>query len=80
MTKDLGRVDYYEKDGKWIVFGRICGVIATYNSEKEAMKRMIEEIQNKITPESTMKMRRAFSYGEGQNATQVHSGYYRSGG
>ena len=44
------------------------------------MKRMIEEIQNKITPESTMKMRRAFSYGEGQNAVQVHSGTYRSGG
>lgn len=78
---DIGRLDVRENDeGEWEVYTYKVGVLATFDTEKEATQDMIARIQDKFTPGATKHMRRAFSYGEGQKATQVHSGWFRSGG
>ena len=78
---DIGRVDIRENnEGKWEVYTRVVGILATFDTEKEATKDMVARIQEKLTPGATKQMRQAFSFGEGQKATQVHSGWTRSGG
>ena len=81
MTQEIGRVDYYQNTNtnKWVVFGRICGIIAEYDTEREAIDRMIKEIQNKLTEENmrTATTQQFFTFGEGRKATQTSTGKSR---